>query len=134
MNNFPELTSYLIAVLQLVAAPGFGGYVGSWLFDKCREWFPSDRASDDTPRWQRPIYRAIWLKAYTPWVTKLFTFAGGMVSAAAAAFLAYLAGNDIMLAVDQSVAMLISGVFAIGWGETRHQAQKKAQEESPWQG
>jgi hypothetical protein len=128
--SLPATHAALLAVLHLIAAPGFGGWFGSWLFDVLRGWFPCpDKTTGGSiPRWQRPIYRALWRRPDTVYTSKVFTFVGGLIAAGAAGWVAHLAGGDAMSAMDAGIAAAVSGLVAVGAGEVRHQGNKKTEE------
>lgn len=130
--DVPATTAALVAVLKFLAAPGFGGWFGSWLFDALRRRYPLPPSHHEAwariPRWRWPLYRLLWHRPETVYTSRACTFLGGLIAAVAAGVLAHLLGGDVQGAVDEAMAVAIGGLLAVGVGEVRHQGQKKGNE------
>jgi hypothetical protein len=123
----PATTAFVVALLKLVAAPGFGGWLASWLIDqaRCRIRQPTPVIWQQMSRPRRVLVTALWSPRHVFWTSKALAFVGGLIAAGAAGLLAYLVGGDVQGELDQVLAAVLSGVFAVGVGEARHQARKK---------
>jgi hypothetical protein len=124
----PATTAFVVALLKLVAAPGFGGWFASVVFDALRRTWPCPAREDwsGLAWWQREAATLLWSPRHVFWTSKALAFAGGLIAAGAAGLLAYLVGGDVQSELDQALAAVLSGVFAVGVGEARHQARKKS--------
>lgn len=111
--------SALLALLQLFAGPG-AGWLGSWLFDALREFFPRE-VCQRWPRWAASLLWEPETAAVTaPALSALIAWLAGF---AVALLRAQSEGAALMPLLDAQAAALITA--ALGWlaAQTRHKRE-----------